>query len=98
MTTSPTQFVARTRIFTDRDNRFVATPLSVVFLVKNEADRLPGALATVAWADEVLVVDTGSAAATREVSPAARARGVSRPWEGWVASRHPPLEAARHAS
>jgi glycosyltransferase involved in cell wall biosynthesis len=74
----------------------VEPPLSAVFLVKNEADRLPAALASVAWADEVLVVDTGSEDATREVAAAAGARVVSVPWEGWVASRNRALAQARH--
>ena len=70
--------------------------LSVLFLVKNEADRLPAALATVAWADEVVVVDTGSTDATRALAAARGARVVEVPWEGWVVSRNRALAEARN--
>src|SRR5206468_4733065 len=78
------------------DNRFVPTPLSVLFLAKDEADRLPAALASVSWADEVVVADTGSSDATIEVARASGARVVSIPWEGWVASRNRALHEAAH--
>jgi glycosyltransferase involved in cell wall biosynthesis len=74
----------------------VATPLTALFLVKNEADRLPAALASVAWADEVVVADTGSTDRTREIAAAQGARVVEIPWEGWVRSRNLALAAVAH--
>jgi len=74
----------------------VTARLSVLFLVKNEADRLPAALATVAWADEVVVVDTGSTDATRALAAARGARVLEVPWEGWVVSRNRALAEARN--
>ena len=71
-------------------------PLSVLFLVKDEADRLPAALDGVTWADEVVVVDTGSTDATRRIAAERGARVVSIPWEGWVASRNRALAEAAH--
>lgn len=70
--------------------------LSVLFVVKNEADRLPRALETVRWADEIVVVDTGSEDATRELARAAGARVVEIPWEGYVNARNRALAEARH--
>jgi glycosyltransferase involved in cell wall biosynthesis len=74
----------------------VTPPISVLFVVKNEEDRLPAALDAVAWADEVVVVDTGSTDATREVARARGARVVEIPWEGWVVSRNRALAEVSH--
>lgn len=47
--------------------------LSVVMIAKNAADLLPDCLASVTWADEIVLLDSGSTDATVEV---ARAAGV----------------------
>ena len=51
-------------------------PLSVVFPVLNEEANLPDALESVAWADEVFVVDSGSTDRTVEIAQAAGAKVV----------------------
>ncbi len=71
-------------------------PLSVVLIVKNEEDRLPGALESVAFADEVVVADTGSTDGTAGVARRGGARLESIGWEGFVASRNRALAEARH--
>src|SRR5215218_3161815 len=47
--------------------------LTVVLPVRNEAENLPAALASVEWADQIVVVDSGSQDATQEVARAAGA-------------------------
>ena len=74
----------------------VPVPVSVLFLVKDEADRLPDALTSVGWADEVVVADTGSADGTVALAREAGARVVSIPWEGFVRSRNRALEEPAH--
>jgi len=71
-------------------------PVSVVFMVKDEADRLGPSLSAVRWADEVVVADTGSTDGTPEMARAAGARVESIPWEGYVASRNRALELPAH--
>lgn len=71
-------------------------PLSVVILAKNERDRLPAALETTSFADEVVVADTGSTDGTQDVARLAGARVVPIGWEGFVASRNRALAEARH--
>ncbi len=71
-------------------------PLSVVILTKNEEDRLPAALASVTFADEVIVADTGSTDATEERARLAGARFVPIGWDGFVGSRNRALALARH--
>jgi glycosyltransferase involved in cell wall biosynthesis len=74
----------------------VGAELSVVILAKDESDRLPAALDSVRWADEVLVADTGSADGTPEVARSRGARVEEIPWEGYVASRRRALALASH--
>jgi glycosyltransferase involved in cell wall biosynthesis len=71
--------------------------LSAVIIAKDEEDRLPDALASVAFCDEVLVVDGGSTDRTRDLAEAAGARVlVNSPWPGYVAQRNRASECARH--
>ena len=70
--------------------------VSVVFMVKDEADRLGPALDSVRWAEEVVVADTGSTDQTAELARAAGARVASIPWEGYVGSRNRALALATH--
>jgi len=58
--------------------------LSVTFIARNEEDRLPGALASVAFADErIVVVDAASTDRTEEVARKAGARVLVRPFDGF---------------
>jgi glycosyltransferase involved in cell wall biosynthesis len=70
--------------------------LSVVILTRNEKDRLGAALESVAFADEVVVADTGSTDGTQDVARLAGARVVPIGWEGFVAARNRALTEARH--
>jgi glycosyltransferase involved in cell wall biosynthesis len=74
----------------------VRAPLSVVILAKNEKDRLGAALESVAFADEVVVADTGSTDGTQDAARLTGARVVPIGWEGFVASRNRALAEARH--
>ncbi|HBH26580.1 MAG TPA: glycosyltransferase family 2 protein [Rhodospirillaceae bacterium] len=59
-----------------------AIPVSAIVVTKNEAAALPRCLAALAPFAEVLVVDSGSTDATREIATAHEARVVAYTWDG----------------
>ena len=62
--------------------------LSVVVLTLNEEELIARALESVAWADECIVLDSGSTDRTAEIATAHGARVVDQPWLGWPAQRN----------
>jgi glycosyltransferase involved in cell wall biosynthesis len=72
-------------------------PVSAVLIAQNEEKTIGDALASVAFCDEIVVVDSGSTDGTREVAAAAGARViVNAPWPGFTAQRDFATRAARH--
>lgn len=63
-------------------------PLSVVIITKNEVANIEAALASVAWADERLVVDAESTDETVAMARRCGARVVVRPWPGYSAQKN----------
>ena len=68
--------------------------LSVVIITLNEEANLGRTLASVAWADEVIVVDSGSTDRTREIAESNGARFVVEPWKGFAPQKNSALEKA----
>lgn len=58
-------------------------PVSAFLIVRDEEERLPATLAALAWADEVVVVDSGSTDRTVAIAESAGARVSFRAWEGY---------------
>jgi glycosyltransferase involved in cell wall biosynthesis len=72
-------------------------PLSVCIIACNEEENLPRCLASVAWADEiVVVVDTRSSDATETLARDAGARTVLHPYEGNVEQKNFALGQAKY--
>ena len=68
--------------------------LSVVIITLNEEANLARTLASVAWADEIVVVDSGSIDRTREVAESFHAKFFVEPWKGFAAQKNSALEKA----
>lgn len=64
-----------------------SVPVSVVVLTLNEEPNICRCLASVAWADQVVVVDSGSTDGTVPLARAAGAEVVDQPWLGFSAQR-----------
>lgn len=62
--------------------------LSVVMIAKNAADVLPDCLASVAWADEVILLDSGSTDSTVDIAQRAGVKVfVNEQWQGFGKQR-----------
>ncbi len=69
-------------------------PLSVTIIAVNEADRIGRAIQSVAFADEVLVVDSGSTDDTVAVARAHGARVIETDWPGYRVQKNRAAEWA----
>ena len=70
--------------------------LSVTVITKNEAADLGAALASVRWADEIVVVDSESTDATVSIAREFTDRVVVRPWTGYVEQKNVAASLASH--
>ena len=68
--------------------------LSVVIITFNEEANLPRTLASVAWADEIVIVDSGSTDATAEIALHYRAQFYVEPWKGFAAQKNSAIAKA----
>ncbi len=57
--------------------------LSVAVIAQDEERDLPRCLSSVRFADEIVLVDSGSRDRTRELAPAPGARVIDQPWLGY---------------
>jgi glycosyltransferase involved in cell wall biosynthesis len=71
-------------------------PLSVVVITLNAAAQLPDCLASVAFADEVVVVDSGSSDDTTQVAARYGARVIVKEWLGFGRQKQFAVEQAAH--
>ena len=70
--------------------------LSVTVIARDEERNLARCLASVAWADEIVLVDSGSTDATRDIGRRFGARVVEQPWLGYAAQKNLAAERAAH--
>jgi glycosyltransferase involved in cell wall biosynthesis len=72
------------------------TPISAIILTKNEARQLPECMATLQWADEILVVDSFSTDDTVAIASAAGARVLQHPFSNFAAQHNYAQSQAAH--
>ena len=70
--------------------------VSATIITFNEESNIKGACESVAWADEILVVDSESTDATRTVAEASGARVITNPWPGFGAQKQFAVDQAQH--
>jgi glycosyltransferase involved in cell wall biosynthesis len=71
-------------------------PLSVVVITKNAATQLAACLDSASFAEELLVVDSGSSDGTGVLAAQHGARVMQKEWLGFGAQKQFAVEAARH--
>lgn len=70
--------------------------ITATIITYNEAGNIRAACESVAWADEVLVVDSESTDATRDIAGDCGARVINRRWPGFAAQKQFAADEAMH--
>jgi len=70
--------------------------LSVTVITRNEAADIAAALDSVAWADEIVVVDSHSTDDTVAIARARARQGIVRDWPGYAAQKNFAASVASH--
>ncbi len=70
--------------------------VSAVLITKNEAVFLERCLASLAWADEIVVLDSGSDDATQETAKSLGATVYEHAWLGWSQQKNHAASLAKH--
>lgn len=71
-------------------------PLSAVLITRNAAHQLADCLASVAFCDEIIVVDSGSDDGTAAIAERHGARVIQSDWRGFGPQKQFAVEQARH--
>jgi glycosyltransferase involved in cell wall biosynthesis len=71
-------------------------PISAALITNNEEANVEEALQSLAWADEVVVVDSGSTDATIDICRRYTDKIFRRPWTGFVDQKNYVVERASH--
>jgi glycosyltransferase involved in cell wall biosynthesis len=71
-------------------------PISAVLITKNAAHQLADCLASVAFCDEIIVVDSGSNDGTAEIAERHGARVIQAEWRGFGPQKQFAVEQASH--
>jgi glycosyltransferase involved in cell wall biosynthesis len=70
--------------------------LTVTVITHNEAAHIAAALDSVAWADEIIVIDSGSTDGTAEIASQKATRVIVRDWPGYSAQKNFAADQASH--
>jgi glycosyltransferase involved in cell wall biosynthesis len=68
--------------------------VSVTIITLNEADHVASAIDSAAWADEIVLVDSGSTDGTQDIARTKGATVLSRAWSGWIDQKNFAAERA----
>src|SRR5215471_8979118 len=71
-------------------------PLSVAIITRNAASQIESCLASVAFAEEVVVVDSGSTDATVDLARRSGARVIAKEWLGFGPQKQFAVESTRN--
>jgi len=71
-------------------------PLSVAIITRDEEEMLPGCLESVSFADDIVVVDSGSTDRTVEIAQGFGCRVFVEPWRGFGPQKNSAVSKCRH--
>jgi glycosyltransferase involved in cell wall biosynthesis len=70
--------------------------ISATIIAFNEATNIGDACKSLTWADEIVVVDSGSTDQTRQIAEACGARVITREWPGFALQKQFAVDQAAH--
>lgn len=70
--------------------------VTATIITLDEADNIRAACESVAWADEILLIDSGSTDKTREIAADSGARVLINPWPGFSKQKQFAIDQAKH--
>ena len=70
--------------------------ISATIITFNEESNIKAACESVAWADEIVVVDSNSTDKTRDIAGACGARVITNEWPGFGAQKQFAVNRAKH--
>ena len=70
--------------------------ISATIITLNEESNIKAACESLAWADEIVVVDSDSTDATRQIAEACGARVITNPWPGFGAQKQFAVDQTKH--
>lgn len=70
--------------------------ISATIITFNEAANIRAACESVDWADEIIVVDSGSTDETRDIASSCGAQVINREWPGFAAQKQFAVDQAAH--
>jgi glycosyltransferase involved in cell wall biosynthesis len=70
--------------------------ITATIITLNEAENIRAACESVAWADEILVIDSESTDSTRDIAAQCGARVIVNPWPGFAAQKQFAVDSASH--
>jgi len=70
--------------------------ISATIITFNEAANIRAACESVDWADEIIVVDSGSTDETRDIASSCGAKVINREWPGFAAQKQFAVDQAAH--
>jgi glycosyltransferase involved in cell wall biosynthesis len=76
--------------------KILRVKISAVIIAFNEERLIADAIASVAWADEILVIDSESSDRTREIAEGLGARVIVNKWPGFAAQKQFGTDAAEN--
>lgn len=71
-------------------------PISVTILTKNEEQYIERCINSVIWADEILVLDSGSKDRTCQIALSLGAKVIQQSWLGWVPQHQKAIALAKN--
>ena len=74
----------------------VSVPVTATLITFNEAANIEAALRSLAWADEIIVVDSESTDDTVAIARRYTDKVIVRPWPGYIAQKNFAAEQASH--